>query len=136
MSAKPVFVYIEDDDSSREVMRMLLTYRLGYSTVTIFEDTSDFLNKLDKLSPRPTVFFLDIHVKPYSGFEILKMLRKHEHYAKTTVVAVTASVMNEEVEALQSAGFDSVIAKPIDPDAFPDLVKAILNGEKVWQISS
>jgi CheY-like chemotaxis protein len=136
MGGEPVFLYVEDDAMSREVMEMLMVYRLNYSKITIFEDTSDFLNKLERMSEKPTIFLLDIHVKPYSGFEILQVLRTHEQFSKTKIVAVTASVMNEEVEALQSSGFDGVISKPIDPDTFGEVVQAILNGHKVWQLSS
>jgi CheY-like chemotaxis protein len=135
MSVDPAFLYVEDDASSSEVMEMLLAYRLGYSKVTIFEDSTDFLNKLNRLTTSPSVFFLDIHIKPYDGFEMLKMIRNHERYAQATVIAVTASVMNEEIETLRAADFDGVISKPIDPDLFPDLVAAILDGKKVWQIS-
>jgi hypothetical protein len=49
-------------------------------------------------------------------------------------VALTASVMNEEVHKLREAGFHSVIAKPIDVDTFPDLLHRIVGGETVWRI--
>jgi CheY-like chemotaxis protein len=50
------------------------------------------------------------------------------------VVALTASVMNEEVEQLRAAGFHSCLAKPIDIDTFPDVLNRILDGESVWRI--
>lgn len=135
-SSDPVILYVEDDETSREIMEMLLTYRMGYSAITIFKDTTAFMDRLGQLKPKPTLFFLDIHVRPTGGFEILKQLRADEQYAGAVVVAVTASVMNEEVDALQTAGFDGVIAKPIDPDAFPGQVTALLEGGKVWHITS
>jgi two-component system cell cycle response regulator DivK len=42
--------------------------------------------------------------------------------------------MNEEVKVLREAGFDGVIAKPIDYDTFPNVLHRILNGEQVWHI--
>jgi two-component system sensor histidine kinase TorS len=50
------------------------------------------------------------------------------------IVALTASVMNEEVEQLKDAGFNGVIPKPIDMDGFPDLIEAILDGKDVWRV--
>jgi CheY-like chemotaxis protein len=50
------------------------------------------------------------------------------------VVALTASVMNEEVERLKKAGFNGVLAKPIDQQAFPGVITRILNGEHIWNV--
>ncbi len=130
----PTFLYVEDDPMSREVMRLLLVDMLGYEQVTIFEDSADFLAKIEALSDPPKVIFLDIHMQPMNGFEILKLLRAHERYRATTVVALTASVMNEEVNLLRNAGFDSCIAKPIDQRTFPEALNRILSGEKFWRI--
>jgi DNA-binding NarL/FixJ family response regulator len=48
------------------------------------------------------------------------------------VVALTASVMYEEVRRLRDAGFDGVIAKPINFDTFPAALDRILSGGQVW----
>ena len=61
-------------------------------------------------------------------------LRQHRTYVNTCVIAVTASVMNEEVAMLRQSGFNGAIAKPIDQIAFPGLLQRILNGEEVWNI--
>jgi two-component system cell cycle response regulator DivK len=63
------------------------------------------------------------------------MLRNDPDFVHVTIIALTASVMNEEVAALENAGFDGTIAKPIDPDAFPELLDQILGGKKVWFIA-
>jgi CheY-like chemotaxis protein len=136
MSDYPVVLYLEDDPSSREVMEFLLVYDLELSHVTIWKDSTDFITKLEALFPRPDVVFLDIHMRPHSGFEMLEMLRQRDDYRKIPVIAITASVMNEEVQKLREAGFNGAIAKPIDQLAFPTILKRILNGEEVWRIIS
>lgn len=135
MIDEPIFLYVEDDLDSRDIMRLLLL-EMGYCQITIFEDSADFLTKLAALIPKPTVIFLDIHMKPANGFEILELLRNHSEYKDTRIVALTASVMNEEIELLKTARFNGVIAKPIDPGNFQDLLKTILKGEEVWKISA
>ena len=64
------------------------------------------------------------------------MLRADPNYSGAIVIALTASVMNEEIELLQQSGFDGAIGKPIDVDVFPDLIQRILDGEKVWHVST
>src|SRR5579871_3546818 len=131
---EPVVVYLEDDPFSREVLELVLCGEMGITNLTIFEDSANFIERLASLAIRPNVFFLDIHVKPHTGFEVLEMLRQHPDYADALVVALTASVMNEEVNRLKVAGFNGVIAKPIDADTFPEIFARLLKGEKIWRI--
>jgi CheY-like chemotaxis protein len=134
MIQKPVVLYVEDDPKSRKVMSLLLKGRMGLKDVTILEDSTDFLAQVAALNPQPEVIFLDIHVKPYDGFEMLQMLRSCSEFMQTPIVALTASVMNEEVQRLQTSGFNGCLAKPIDLNTFPDTFDRILNGEAVWRI--
>jgi CheY-like chemotaxis protein len=115
-------------------MNDFLKRRLGYQHITIFEDSEDFVEKLEMLSPIPDIIFLDIHMQPVDGFEMLQKIRQNPLFHATRVVALTASVMNEEVKLLQQKGFDGVFAKPLDVDAFPNVLQRILDGEQVWII--
>jgi CheY-like chemotaxis protein len=126
-------LYVEDEPRSRKVMRMIAS-TMELSNVVIFEDSADFVPRVQALPSKPDAVLLDIHVKPYSGFEMLKMLRQIDHFSGVPIVAVTASVMNEEIAQLRSAGFDGCLAKPLDMDTFPDTLDRIVRGEMVWHI--
>jgi two-component system cell cycle response regulator DivK len=102
--------------------------------VLIFEDSANFEERLDSVGSKPDVVFLDIHIEPVDGFEMLRLIRRSETYQSTKVIALTASVMNEEVKMLKEAGFDGVIAKPLDYDTFPNVLHRILKGEQVWHV--
>ena len=73
-------------------------------------------------------------MQPYDGFDLLIMLRNDPEFASSKVVALTASVMSEEVARLKRRGFDGAIAKPLNIDAFPGLIAKIMKGESVWYI--
>jgi two-component system chemotaxis response regulator CheY len=130
----PAILYVEDDWQSRMVMQILLEEEVGLSHVYLFEDSQDFLARAEALQPRPDLILLDIHVRPDDGFTMLAKLRASAIYQHTPVVALTASVMNEEVARLREAGFTSVIAKPIDQETFPAYLSRILSGEPIWHI--
>ncbi|MCI0711492.1 MAG: response regulator [Chloroflexi bacterium] len=136
MEDEPRFVYVDDDLTSREVMELLLTHRMGLTQCRMYDDSAAFAEEINSTVLAPDVIFMDIHMHPYNGFDMLEMLRNNEVFADTMIIAVTASVMNEEVERLREAGFDGAIGKPIDPDDFPSLVQRILNKEQVWHVSS
>ena len=131
----PVVLYVDDEPMSREVMEILITQLLGYEHLTLFEDSRDIMPRIEALEPRPTLIFLDIQMRPYSGFDVLRMLRDHPDFADVMVVAVTASVMSEEVLMLKSHSFDGCIGKPIDPRKFPIFMQRILAHETVWQVT-
>ena len=129
-----VYLYVEDEPLSREVMEMILSMGVQTSTYTIFENSKDFSERIDALNPQPDIVLLDIHMDPLDGFEMLNILRAHADYREVPVVALTASVMNEEVEKLREAGFDAAISKPVSITTFPALIQQIANRESVWHI--
>ena len=131
---KPVVLYVEDDPQSRKLMSMLLTGRMRLHEVKIFEDSQDFQAKIEELDPKPSIIFLDIHVAPLNGFEMLQVLRQMEWLNDTPIIALTASVMNEEVHRLRSAGFNGCLSKPLDLSTFPETFQRIISGETVWRI--
>lgn len=134
MNVQPVILYVEDDHHSREVMEIILREVMRITRVTIFDDSRDFVSRLKALDPQPDVILLDIHVTPHNGFEMLKLIRNESAFDHVPVVALTASVMNEEVHELQIAGFIGVVAKPVDMDTFPEILNHIMTGEKVWNV--
>ena len=131
----PAFLYVEDDLLSCEIMSVLLTKQLRYTNLTILSDNRHFMDKVRGLPWVPDVVFLDIQMHPYDGFEMLAMLRADPVYRPAKIIAMTASVMATDVQALKKAGFDGLIGKPILRQVFPQLLQQILKGESVWFIS-
>lgn len=125
---------VEDDFSNRLVMKLLVEKTLNVKNYVIFEDSANFLSRVRNLPKQPDIILLDIHVSPLNGFQMLQEIRGDSVYFATKVVALTASVMNEEVERLRKSGFDGAIGKPISLSTFPITVERILNGESIWQL--
>jgi two-component system, cell cycle response regulator DivK len=127
-------LYVEDDPSNRLVMQLLIEKTLNTKNYAIFEDSKDFMGRLRSLRVCPSLIMLDIHIAPLNGFQLLKMIREDATYVDTKVIALTASVMNEEVAKLRENGFDGAIGKPIALSSFPATIERILKGETVWQV--
>lgn len=134
-SMSDLFLYVEDDDTSRHVMAFIMTRIMGIANFVAFENSENFLERLRTLPQIPRVIFLDIRVRPYNGYEMLKLIRQETRYQAVPVIAVTAMVMSSDVDQLREAGFDGLIGKPIRQQMFPDLLNKILHGESVWIVS-
>ncbi len=134
-SQTPTIVYVEDDENSILVMKMVIERVMGLPALHVLQSRSDFLQQVMSLGMVPDIFLLDIQMQPYDGLELLSMLRGDPQFDKSKVIALTASVTNEEVSLLKQSGFNGAIAKPLDIEAFPGLIARIMDGESVWYIT-
>ncbi len=131
---QPVLVYVEDDEASIVVMKAIVEKVMKLNTLHVLQSRADFVQQVKQLGAKPDIFLFDIQMKPYDGFALLSMLRDDPEFSGSRVVALTASVMSEEVARLKQRGFDGAIAKPLNIAAFPDLIAKIMNGESIWYI--
>ncbi len=142
MEANPVvtvlkqsFLYVEDDASSRHLIQILMGTVLGYTQITVFENSERFMERVRALPAVPDAIFMDIHIAPYDGYALLDMLRSEPTYQKVPVIAMTAGVMASDVDKLKTAGFNGLIGKPIRKKVFPEQLKKILDGEPIWEVN-
>lgn len=131
---QPVLVYVEDDEASIIVMKAIVEKVMKLQTLHVLQNSADFVEQVRQLGVMPDIFLFDIEMQPYDGFDLLSMLRNDPAYGTSKVVALTASVMSEEVARLKRRGFDGAIAKPLNIEAFPELIAKIMRGESVWYI--
>jgi CheY-like chemotaxis protein len=129
------YLVVDDDPITRNIMTVLLGTVLRSSQLTLFENSKDFEVRVMALPYSPDIVFLDIAVLPYDGYEMLKIIKPLEKYRDSKIVAITARVMQEEIQRMKVAGFDGMISKPIIRQVFPQLVKRIIAGEEIWYIA-
>ena len=128
------FLYIEDDPSNCKLMQLMMTRLVKVGHLFIFDDSTDFIDRLTDLDPKPDVILMDIHVKPLNGFDMLPLIRQLPHYQATPVIALTAVINDRELAQIKTAGFDGMISKPLSMSVFPMLLQEIANGDSVWYI--
>jgi CheY-like chemotaxis protein len=128
-------LYVEDDRASRQIMELVFKRVLKIKDVIILDSSENFPTILNNFPDVATMVFLDIHIKPYDGYQMLNIIRQNSTWQHVTVVAVTASVLAHEVQDLKNAGFNGLIGKPINTDCFPEYFRQILCGEEIWNPS-
>jgi two-component system cell cycle response regulator DivK len=71
---------------------------------------------------------MDIQLPGMNGIDALRHLRADKATASIPVVAVTASVMQQDRTLITEAGFDGYVGKPINIKEFLDAVRKALGG--------
>jgi two-component system cell cycle response regulator DivK len=78
----------------------------------------------------PELILMDIQLPGMSGIEALKVLRADAATAAIPVVAITASVMQQDRQQIVGAGFDGFIEKPINLRSFFGTVEKALQAKR------
>jgi two-component system cell cycle response regulator DivK len=117
-----LILIIEDNEKNMKLARDILRYH-GFTTVeaTTGEDGVELAK--DK---RPALVLMDIQLPGIDGVTALERIRRDAATARIPIVAMTASVMKEDRERFDKAGFDGFITKPIDVKAFPGQVRDVI----------
>jgi two-component system, cell cycle response regulator DivK len=117
-----VILIVEDNDKNLKLVRDVLQVK-GYETIEA--GTAEDGIELAR-SRSPDLILMDIQLPGMNGIDALKVLRADASTARIPVVAVTASVMQQDRNLITEAGFDGYIAKPINLKEFIDTVRAML----------
>lgn len=120
MSAR--ILIIEDNPTNMELMEYMLQ---AYKHVPLY--ANDGLEGMAAaLKHMPDLIICDVHIPKLDGFGVVRQLKSHELLRAIPVIAVTALAMVGDREKVIAGGFDSYIAKPIDPETFIEQIEKFL----------
>ena len=113
----------EDRPASLELIRTVLE-NAGYEVI----EAIDGQEALEKAAATPVdLILLDLQMPRIDGFGVLARLRKDHRFARTPIVALTASAMQGDRERALAAGFSGYVAKPVDLGVLRSEVKRLIN---------
>jgi two-component system, cell cycle response regulator DivK len=117
-----LILIVEDNEKNLKLVRDVLQVK-GYATIeaTSAEDGIKLATER-----KPDLILMDIHLPGMNGIEALKVLRVEAATAAIPIVAVTASVMQQDRKLITEAGFNAYVGKPINIKEFLDTVREIL----------
>jgi len=125
-----VIVIVEDDTNSYLATMDLLKME-GAESIYGCNSSNEAMELVDTL-PTVDLFLLDIYMPGETGYDLIKRIRANPKVQASRVVALTASVMYDDIRRMQEAGFDSFIGKPVRPTRFGGQVRQILSGDDLW----
>src|SRR5437660_5596586 len=121
-----LILIVEDNDKNLKLVRDVLQVK-GYATLEA--GTAEEGIKLAG-EHKPDLILMDIQLPGMNGIDALGVLRADATTAAIPVIAVTASVMQQDRKLITDAGFDGYVGKPINLKEFLDAVRGALEGSK------
>jgi len=117
---------VEDNEKNLKLVRDVLQVK-GYETVDAGSAEDGLVLAREK---RPDLVLMDIQLPGMNGIEALKALRADPATAAIPVVAITASVMQQDRQQIVGAGFDGFIEKPVNLKNLLDTVQQAVKGRR------
>lgn len=121
-SSKPRVLLVEDDESTRFLLRELLEPSF---------DVFVFVNATEALAGTAGEQFdaciTDISLRDeYDGVQLMNELRDRPELSEMPIVAITAYYWRDEAELLLREGFDAFFEKPFDADELTAAVHQLI----------
>ncbi|MBE7421747.1 MAG: response regulator [Zoogloeaceae bacterium] len=113
---------VEDNDKNLKLLRDVLQAN-GYGTLEAMTAGAGIALASGE---RPDLILMDIQLPDMNGAAALQRLRAEPATAAIPVLAVTASVMQNERNNIVAAGFDGFLGKPFALRELLDLVRRTL----------
>jgi two-component system, cell cycle response regulator DivK len=124
--ANELILIIEDNEKNRKLVRDVLEVK-GYRTIE--SETAEEGLRL-AAENAPALILMDIQLPGMDGITAMKQLKANPSMAGIPIIAITASAMTNNRQAMLAEGFNGYQTKPISLKDFLGEV------ERVLQVSS
>src|ERR1700722_4159518 len=120
-------VLVAEDNSVNQMVAVRLLERLG-CRVDVAGNGAEAVQMATRLPYN--IIFMDCHMPEMDGFDATVKIRHHETETglmPMPIVALTASVLQEDRDRCLSAGMNDIIGKPVQPVEFARVLKRLTN---------
>lgn len=114
---------VEDNPDNMITVKALLTGKYKVIEAVNGQEGIDMAGQY-----KPDLILMDIALPGINGIEAFKMIRSNPELWHIPIIALTASAMLSDREAILAHGFEAYIAKPIDESLFFDTLNTIIHG--------
>ncbi len=118
-------ILIAEDNS---INRTLIAKLLKPLDCTVFQavNGSEALETLTQNGDIDLIL-MDVHMPVMSGLEATRMIKTREDMQHIPIIALTASVLRDDIDQYNAAGMDDFIEKPIRSDRLMEVIRKWIN---------
>ena len=124
IEGKPVVLVVEDNPDNLITVRSILADKF-----TVLEAMNGKSGLEMTLEHKPHLILMDIALPDIDGIQTFQAIRKNPEMGQIPIIALTASAMIQDREAILAHGFDAYISKPIDVHLFYKVINEVLYGK-------
>lgn len=117
-----LILIIEDNEKNLKLVRDVLQVK-GYDTIEAGTAEEGIRLAIERA---PDLVLMDIQLPGMNGIDARGVLRANPATAAIPVIAVTASVMQQDRNQITDAGFDGYVGKPINLREFLEAMRSVL----------
>ncbi len=125
-------LYVEDNALDVELTMEAMKENNISNPIVVANDGVEALEYLrcegkykGRLKSNPCIILLDLKMPRMDGLELLSIIKKDECFKQIPVVMLTSSREEKDLVKGYDLGVNAYVVKPVDFDAFSDLVKQI-----------
>lgn len=130
---RPTVLLVEDNDSLRDYVQMILGEKYRVITATHGQEAIDFLNSDEARSIIHSASFIivsDVMMPVMDGFQLVEKLKADDHYRHIPVVMLTARAdLRDKLRALR-IGVDDYLLKPFEEEELLVRVENLLKNHR------
>ncbi|WP_052001726.1 hybrid sensor histidine kinase/response regulator [Lyngbya aestuarii] len=127
------YALIVDDKKANLLVLQNMLEPLGFDII-LAEDGQQAIDKAKQY--QPDLILTDLVMPVKSGFEAVKEIREYPELKNTKIIAVSASVMQPDLQRSVIVGCDAFIPKPIDEKQLLSMIAEHLQLEWIYEPSS
>lgn len=121
MDSRKTILVVEDDEVTRELMRMVLERR-GYSAITAEDGIRGYEEAVETL---PDLIITDINMPGADGVHLVRRVRDTPAISNVPIMVTTGYGTGNATFAM-AQGATAYEPKPLDPESFLSSVKRLL----------
>lgn len=122
-----LILIVEDNPRNMKLVRDVLQVK-GHTTLEAVNAEDGIALATQRL---PDLILMDIQLPGMNGIDALRVLRGQPATAHIPIIAVTASVMQQDRKLITEAGFDAYVGKPLSLAEFFTAVNTALGAPPV-----
>jgi len=126
---RPILL-IEDNEMDIDLTQQAFAEYAVANPIAICRDGEEAIAYIDQHASAddgrlPIVILLDLRLPRVDGLEVLRYARRQPVWQQLPIVVMTTSRENRDIETAYQSGANSYIIKPVDFEAFSEVVKSI-----------
>jgi CheY-like chemotaxis protein len=122
---KQTILVADDHEDTRVILRHYFE-AMGYNVLEAHDGEQTLASMKGS---HPDAVVLDIQMPRMDGIQVLRAVRGDGTLRDIRILALSAHALSDEVRQIREAGADAYLAKPADPKAVLDAVRALIDRE-------